>query len=213
MDNPDDIIRQTIEQKERPRSLCLVLLKPSGMLIQDEIIEMLQGHANIVLDQHVFTSPEKVAQHYDSVKYDRSGQESYFYPALVRYMSNRTLRALVIEAKTDMLPAEFVKYIKEEVVGNNNHGIPQSARPDQIRYLGVVHSFEHDQYVDMSDMYDQLPESWRTHPRRETIIDNLIHSSANPSEAIEEIRIWFGEATLLELMSSNGNSNFSPIES
>ena len=194
------------ERREISRPLCLILFKPSGMLIQDEIVDLVSQNANILIDQTIHTTEEKVIAHYSSCKYEKNGEETYFYPALVRYMSNRNSRVLVIEPKTQMAPDEFVKYVKEELVGNNEHGIPSFAHPGQIRYLGFTHQFQHDQHVDMSDVADSLPNTWQSHPRRETIIDNLIHSSTNAEEAIEEIKLWLGEDVFRTLIDSNTNN-------
>ncbi len=180
-----------IEKAQKPENkpeqlnhFCFLLVKPIGMTVLQQIIEMVKISVDIVAAKSVTASEPKIRSHYELTKFDKSGKRTAYYPTLIEYMRNHELYAMVIQDRECRSPEEFVTFVKEHLVGFFQ---PFAAERGSIRYLAIQKHLPFLQLVTSTEVAknEGIPDP------QPFIYDNLIHSSGNPSEALREIEIWF----------------------
>ncbi len=151
----------------------LVVLKPDavGRSIMWEIISRFErAGLHIVAMKMVHPSEEFLHHHYEGIGQlgTRRGQE--VLDDVVNMMRKNPVLAMVIEG------VEAVEYVRK-LVGSTE---PKSAAPGTIRG-----DFAHISY----GYVDANPHA---------SVYNIIHASADPSEAEQEIKHWFSEQEIFE---------------
>ncbi len=158
---------------QQPGEFIFIMLKPAAandVELSSFIKKRLAKYGDIkYIRNSIIVNKEKISKHY---KYSKS---SFWYPLLVNYFSNKTVQCFILEYNPDKpYPdfdsehSSFAKFLKTEVIG-----------PSDICKLKKHHLR-------------------RLAMRKVTfLLDNLIHSSDNNQEALEEIRIWYEDEPMV----------------
>lgn len=152
-----------------PRAFILVMFKPLGVTVAEEIAGKLGAEANFVTTLQLIAEPDKLAQHYDSTR-------TYFTP-LSNYMRGKEIWVSILEDRYYRSPAEFIRVMrdmtgKRSPVGSDNGTIRHLAVEHQLPYMRVAPS---------------KPGS------NQYCYDNLLHTSDSPESALREIGVWFDD--------------------
>lgn len=172
------------EQFEQPKGFATLIVKPLGMTILDRIIPLIEEKSTIVAVKDIHNaSTEQVSAHYQNLAIPIMKPH---YPALLKYMSGKDLKVLVVEDKFCQNPDEFPVILKRDLIGNV---IPLFALSGTIRSLALDLVLPFLQVITYADG-EIVGQPF--------VYDNLIHSSKSLREALHEMNVWFGEGDLTE---------------
>lgn len=107
-----------------PPSVTLAVIKPDGMLYQDQIMEIIEQNGfQVIQDKTIQLSTEQVAEWY----FDK--QEASYFPSLVKYLTERgPIRALQLQR------IDAIKGLRR-LIGPTNPNVARQSFPKSIRAL------------------------------------------------------------------------------
>ncbi|MEB3181622.1 MAG: nucleoside-diphosphate kinase [Nostocaceae cyanobacterium] len=154
----------------QPGEFVFIILKPAAAKdkqLTNYICNRLLQYGNIqYIKYFVNVKRQIISEHY------KASQKSFWYPFVVNYLTHKHVHFFILETYPD-----FQEFLRE-----NYH--TSFARFLKTKVIGSA----------------DLCKTKRYHLRRLAIrkgyffIDNLIHSSDNIQEALEEIRLWYHDA-------------------
>ena len=165
------------EGHEKLKNFTVIIIKPMGAEYSAQIMEKLLEHGEIKHFQAVVSTEEQVAEHYSNSQFDSDGQETQYFPGLVKYMSEKNMDVFILEGANDQNC--FIENLRKNVIGPSN---PEKTEEGQIRNLAKN-----------LDYKKELTIKGEGVEKKSIIIDNLIHCSDSQESALKEIRIWFGD--------------------
>lgn len=173
------------KEAENLREFALIMLKPFGMhkKTNGKIKDILFRQGNVLYNQDVTTSEEKMAEHYLPSQFDKNGNPNSYYPVIVRYMSEKEVEIFIIEDCKDTKSKDtksFAARLKEDIIGNTK---PDRAKEGTIRRIALEDNFPYIQFpeIDSNKIIDGV----------NYCTDNLIHCSDSLESSLREIKIWY----------------------
>lgn len=145
----------------------LIILKPAAAndaALSNRIISKLAEFGDICyLKKKVKVSKEKILQHY------RYSKSSFWYPIITNYLSQKLVTVFILEQKSqynvysiNKRQESFAKFLKTEIIGPSDIC---KTKKHHLRRLAMK--------------------------KPTFLFDNLVHSSENTQEALEEICLWY----------------------
>jgi nucleoside diphosphate kinase len=145
-----------------------IMLKPvaaKNQVLGDFITGKLEGFGDVYyLRKGVVVDKEKIRRHY------KHSRRSFWYPFITSYLSGKLVNCFILEQNNQKYPilddkqCSFAQFLRTEVIGSSDIC---KIKKHHLRRLAL-----------------QKPTF---------MVDNLIHCSDNTQEALEEIRIWYGD--------------------
>ena len=148
-------------------AFVFIMLKPAAandIDLSDSIKKKLSQYGDIKhIRDSVIVSKEKILKHY------KSSQYSLWYPFITNYLSKKSVQCFILESYIDKYDianhsnySSFGEFLKRQVIGPAN--LCKTKKHHLRRFALKKATF---------------------------LVDNLIHSSDNTTEALKEIRLWY----------------------
>lgn len=155
----------------QPNPFVFIMLKPAAANnreLSNYILKKLSKYGDIKYIKHsVKVNKEKISKHY------KASQRSLWYPLITNYFANKSMQCFILEYNADKLSinrnySSFGEFLKTQVIGPADIC---KTKKHHLRRLALK--------------------------KPTFLVDNLIHSSDNSQEALQEIRLWYEDEPMV----------------
>lgn len=172
------MIENLLRQKDlepNGNSVCFIILKPLGGQepLRTKILEKIGSISNIDFSIKHKATKEEVIELYKSGGFDENGEPKQYLLTMAEHFHGKEIELLVVSSRKSS--EELMDSIRD-LIGNWN---PMNSKPGQIRHLMVEAGIPYDS---------------------DSGYDNLIHSSETQDSLLREMRIWFSESEIKNLI-------------